>query len=68
MFEELCNLCLSIVDALCPEWEQAERRQLRHKYIGRPRTANVMAYKDEEVHVTINNTWSEETCLVYFQY
>ncbi|XP_071787593.1 uncharacterized protein [Asterias amurensis] len=52
-----------LVDALCPKWEQAERRQLRHKYIGRPSTANVMAYRDEErekMKRVISDPWSAQ--------
>ncbi|XP_038056686.1 uncharacterized protein LOC119728496 [Patiria miniata] len=52
-----------LVDALCPEWEQHDRRHLRHKYIGRPSTVNVMTYKDEErqkMKKVISDPWSAQ--------
>lgn len=52
-----------LIDALCPDWEQQDRRNLRHKYVGRPSTANVMTYRDEErekMKKVISDPWSAQ--------
>ncbi|XP_030836315.1 uncharacterized protein LOC115918488 [Strongylocentrotus purpuratus] len=49
------------VDSLCSPAEQRDRSHLRHKYMPRPRTANVLTYHtDSSTRRVINDPWSAQ--------